>query len=86
MAAGAAVVASDLPAFGALLEDGKYGMTFPTGNHAGLAAAVNRALDDPSSTAIRAEAAKEAVRRFDWSLVAADIRAIYEESMAGSLT
>ena len=86
MAAGAAVVASDLPAFEAVLEDGKYGLTFPTGSHAGLAAAVNRALDDPSSTKIRAEAAKVAVRRFDWSIVASDIRAIYEGCMADSLT
>ncbi len=86
MAAGSAVVASDLPAFEAVLDGGKYGLTFPAGSHAGLAAAVNRALDDPSSTAIRTEAAKENVRRFDWSIVAAEIRSIYEGCMADSLT
>ena len=51
MAAGAAVVAADLPAFARVLDDGRLGVLFPNGDAQGLADAVGGLLDDPDRRA-----------------------------------
>ena len=84
MAAGAPVVASDLDAFGRVLDGGRVGVTFPTGDTAALAAALLRLLDDgPRRAALAAEAAAW-VRRYDWATVGDELLAVYETVAAGA--
>lgn len=78
MAAGAAVVATDLPAFERVLEGGRCGVLFPNGDSEALAAAVLDLLAEPARReALRAEAAV-AVRQYDWTSVARRIVQVYE--------
>lgn len=82
IAAGATVVASDLPAFTDLLGGGggdPLGFVFPAGDPAGLARAVSRALDS-DRTLLNARA-RRVVRRYDWSVVGPRIRAVYTEAV-----
>ena len=80
IAAGATVVASDLPAFTDLLGSGgdPLGFVFPAGDPAGLSRAVTRALDS-DRTLLNARA-RRVVRRYDWSVVGPRIRAAYTEA------
>jgi phosphatidylinositol alpha-mannosyltransferase len=78
MAAGAAVVASDLPAFGRVLEGGSCGLLFPNGDAAALAEAVARLLGDPQLRDRLRAAADVAVGKYDWSTVARRIVQVYE--------
>jgi len=83
MAAGAPVVASDLPAFAQLLRhDGRrpgqaLGRVFPTGNAPALASTVIDALQHPDADQ-RARARAHA-RHFDWSVVGPQILQVYRE-------
>jgi phosphatidyl-myo-inositol alpha-mannosyltransferase len=84
MAAGAAVAASDLPAFRAVLDDGRAGRLFRTGDAADLSDQVVRLLRHPDERAAVAEAGTAAVRRFDWSRVGTEIVAVYETVVRGA--
>ena len=83
MAAGTAVVASDLDAFRRVLVDGKAGRLVPVDDADGLAAGLVEVLEDDVVRARYVEAATEAVRRYDWSVVARQIMRVYE-TVAGS--
>jgi phosphatidylinositol alpha-mannosyltransferase len=83
MAAGAAIVASDLEAFGRVLDGGRCGALFPVGDAAALTGTVARLLDDPAARSALADSARVSVERFDWVQVAADVVAVYETVMAG---
>ncbi len=83
MAAGAAVVASDLGAFRRVLDDGAHGRLFPTGDAAAAAGAVVALLRDPAARERLARAGRRAAQRYDWSVVAADVLAVYETVRAG---
>ncbi|TQF02114.1 glycosyltransferase family 4 protein [Kitasatospora acidiphila] len=88
MSAAAAVLASDLDAFAQVLDGGRAGELFPVGDAAALARAAVRLLDDPARLAELRTAASEHVTRFDWSVVGADILAVYEtvaDGMAGTI-
>jgi phosphatidylinositol alpha-mannosyltransferase len=88
MSAAAAVLASDLDAFAQVLDGGRAGELFPVGDAAALARAAVRLLDDPARLAELRTAASEHVTRFDWSVVGADILAVYEtvaDGMAGTV-
>jgi len=78
MAAGAPIVASDLDAFRLVLRDGRAGELFPAGDPAGLAAAAGRLLDDPFLRGRLSAAATDAVRAYDWPMVARDVVKVYE--------
>lgn len=78
MAAGTAVVATDLPAFARVLEGGRCGLLFPNGDSAALAAEVTGLLADPAAAAVLREAADATVRQYDWSTVAKRIVQVYE--------
>ena len=89
MAAGAPIVASDLDAFQLVLRDGRAGELFPAGDPAALAAAAARLLDDPSLRARLSAAATDAVRAYDWPMVARDVVKVYEAvvpSVVGKVT
>jgi phosphatidylinositol alpha-mannosyltransferase len=78
MSAGAPVVASDLVAFRAVLDEGRLGSLFPVGDAAALAAAVLALLHDPAARAAVSARASEAVQRYDWALVVEEVLAVYE--------
>jgi phosphatidylinositol alpha-mannosyltransferase len=78
MAAQAAVVASDLPAFRRVLEDGVSGRLFPNGDAGALADAVVEVLSDPLLREGYVRAADIRVREFDWDHVVDDVIAVYD--------
>lgn len=78
MAAGAAVVASDLDAFRRVLRDGEAGRLVPVEDSAALATALIEVLADDTLRARYVTAGTEAVRRYDWSVVAEQIIRVYE--------
>ena len=84
MAAGAPIVASDLDAFRRVLQGGRAGELFATGDPAGLARAARLLLDDPGRRARLSAAATSAVSAYDWSMVARDVVSVYETVMLGT--
>jgi phosphatidylinositol alpha-mannosyltransferase len=83
MAAGAPVVASDLPAFRALLGDGRHGILVPPGRCADLAAAVTGLLADPARRTSLGRSGREAARRLDWTVVTPRILEVYARASSG---
>ena len=83
MAAGTPVVASNLDAFRRVLEDGAAGLLVPIEDPGALAEAVVAVLTDDTLRAGHVAAASEAVRQYDWQVVADDITMVYE-TVAGS--
>ena len=80
MAAGAAVVASDLEAFRHVARDGA--IYFPAGDNVALADRLVRLLgDDAERKALRA-AGRERAKRFDWGVVAAAYRDVYQATLS----
>ena len=78
MASGTPVLASDLEAFQLVLEGGRDGRLFPTGDADALAAAAAELLADDTE---RAELSARGLRRaqeFDWATVARDVERVYE--------
>jgi phosphatidylinositol alpha-mannosyltransferase len=84
MSAGAPIVASDLEAFRRVLRGGQAGEMFTVGDPADLARAAERLLDDPQRRASLAAAAAEAVRAYDWPVVARDVVRVYETVVSGA--
>lgn len=84
MSAGSCVVASDLGAFQRVLDDGRAGMLFRTGDAQDLARVLVEALRAPDRRAQVREVADSFVRRFDWSVVTSEILAVYEMVLAAS--
>ncbi len=78
MAAGASVVASDIPAFRAVLDEGKAGALFRNGSGQDLARTVNALLADPARREELATAGARRAAVFDWGSVATQILAVYE--------
>ena len=80
MAAGCAVVASDLPAFRHVAGDAaRY---FPPGDASKLATEVTSLLAEPEAAQRLGESAQNLVRRFDWGEVAELYRAVYRKALA----
>ena len=84
MAAGAAVLASDLPAFARVLDSGRAGLLVPVGDAGALAAALARLLAEPAERSRLRAAGTTAVGRYDWATVARDILAVYETVTEGA--
>ncbi len=78
MAAQAAVLASDLPAFRRVLEDGACGRLFPNQDSAELASGLVSLLRDDSLRADYVAKADIRVREFDWDRVVDEVIAVYE--------
>ena len=83
MAAGTPVVASSLDAFRRVLLDGAAGRLVPVDDPAALAEALITILDDEELRARYVAAARTAVQRYDWPVVADQIMRVYE-TVAGS--
>ncbi|KQX66748.1 glycosyltransferase family 4 protein [Angustibacter sp. Root456] len=78
MSAGAPVVASDIDAFARVLEHGELGVLFANRDASALAAALGDLLVDEGRRARLRAAAAVGVRRYDWSVVAQEVLAVYE--------
>lgn len=83
MAAGTAVVASDLDAFRRVLDDGRGGRLVAVDDPDALAAGLIDVLADDARRARYIECASDLVQRYDWSVVARQIMRVYE-TVAGS--
>jgi phosphatidylinositol alpha-mannosyltransferase len=83
MAAGTPVVASDLHAFRRVLREGDAGRLVPVEDGAALAAGLVAVLEDNRLAKRYVAAGADAVRRYDWSVVADQIMRVYE-TVAGS--
>ncbi|MDY7087267.1 MAG: glycosyltransferase family 4 protein [Actinomycetota bacterium] len=77
MAAGTAIAASDLDAFRRVLDGGRAGALFPTGDAGALCALLDALLSDPARRAALSEAASSAVMAFDWTSVAQRVLEVY---------
>jgi phosphatidylinositol alpha-mannosyltransferase len=82
MAAGATIVASDLDAFRRVLDDGRAGALFGTGDPAALAVCLKDLLDDPARRAALARTGQSRVEAFDWPVVAAKVVDVYASAIA----
>lgn len=83
MAAGTAVVASDLDAFRRVLRDGEAGRLVPVDDPYALATALIEVLSDESLRRRLIDCATAAVQDYDWPVVASQILRVYE-TVAGS--
>jgi phosphatidyl-myo-inositol alpha-mannosyltransferase len=84
MATGTPIVASALPAFRRVLQEGAAGVLFPVGDASALAAALADLLGDEAHRRELSSTASEAVRAYDWSTVTARIVEVYETSVAAA--
>jgi phosphatidyl-myo-inositol alpha-mannosyltransferase len=82
MAAGAPILASDLDPFRRVLDDGRAGTLFRTGDPAALATALAGLLDDPARRQRLVGIGTEVVAGYDWPVVAKQIVAVYETVVA----
>lgn len=78
MAAQAAVLASDLPAFRRVLDDGAYGRLFPNQDSQSLAEGLIDLLGNDDVRTAYVKAADRRVRSFDWDRVVEDVIAVYD--------
>lgn len=83
MAAGTAVVASDLDAFRRVLNDGEAGRLVAVDDPGSLSQGLIEVLADDAARQRYVACAAEAVHRYDWSVVAAQIMRVYE-TVAGA--
>jgi phosphatidylinositol alpha-mannosyltransferase len=77
MAAGTTVVASDLDAFRRVLDGGRAGQLFPTGDPVALRRVLAELLDDPGRRAELSAGGTQAVASFDWPVVARRVLEVY---------
>ena len=82
MAAGTSIVASDLDAFRRVLGDGQAGALASVDDSESFAYACAALLDEPARRRRLVDAGRRAVRRYDWSVVAAEIVHVYDTAIA----
>ena len=83
LAAGAAVIASDIPAFTAVLEQGKYGKLFKSEDFVELAKTVIELIRNHTERNRLSKTGQEYAAKFDWDVVAEDIFEVYEMAIVG---
>jgi len=84
MAAGAPVIASNIPAFVSLLGEGNYGSLFETEDVQDLARKIIDLLRDDEKRQRLSIAAQERSKFFDWDTVAEQIFSVYQMAMVGN--
>jgi phosphatidylinositol alpha-mannosyltransferase len=83
LSAGTAVVASDIPAFKAVLENGDAGALFINEDSKDLAKTLISLLKDDENREALASNGKLSAQKYDWQVVAEQIESIYEMAIAG---
>jgi phosphatidyl-myo-inositol alpha-mannosyltransferase len=84
MAAGTAVVASDLDAFRRVVDGGRAGELFPVGDAQALAVTLGGLLDDRTRRDALAERARQVVAGYDWPTVAQRVLEVYTMAIEAS--
>jgi len=84
MAAGTAVVASDIDAFRRVLDDGAFGTLAAVNDEAALASCIRAMLADPVRRTELATAAQKRVAAFDWSVLTTRVLRVYETAIAAT--
>jgi phosphatidylinositol alpha-mannosyltransferase len=84
MAAGLPVVATDIPGYREVVDDGVEGLLVPPGDDGALAAALRRVLGDHELAKALGEAGRARARRYSWDVVGPQIEAVYAEVTGGS--
>ena len=82
MACRTPIIASDLPAFKALLEDGQYGRLFESENPESLSAAINDLFLDANQRKELGNLGYEKAQELDWERVASAVFGVYELALA----
>jgi len=82
MAAGRAVVASDIPGYRTVVKPGCDGVVCPPGDTGALAAALAALVDDPERRAALARRGRERALDFAWPRVTDRIEAVYRDVLA----
>ena len=75
-------MASDIPAFRAVLEDGRAGALFETGNADALAGVLLDVLRDHERLDALADAGQRASAQYDWEVVADKVFEVYKLAIA----
>ena len=83
LSAGTAVVASDIPAFKAVLENGESGELFKNEDSADLAKVLVALLRDDDKRKRLGENGRLSAQKYDWQVVAEQIENVYEMAIAG---
>ncbi len=81
MQAGVPIVASDTGGIPDVITHGRNGLLVPPGDAAALASAISRLLADRQLAAELAAAARADVGRYDWTVLASRVLAIYREAL-----
>ena len=82
MAAGVPIVASDIPAFRHLLEEGRYGSLFENEDATSLAETIIDLFKHDDKRKMLSESGMERAQRFDWSQVSDEIMNVFMHSRA----
>jgi phosphatidylinositol alpha-mannosyltransferase len=83
LSAGTPVIASDIPAFQAVLENGEAGLLFNNEDAADLAKVIIKLLRDKELQNKLSVNGKMSSQKYDWQVVAEQILSVYEMAMAG---
>lgn len=82
MAAGAPVVASDIPGYREVVTSGENGLLVPSGSAEALADAVGAVLADPKLSKRLTGMGRTRAAEFDWGVVAGRIESVYQDAIA----
>ncbi len=77
MSAGVPVVASGIPGYASVIDDGRDGLLFPAGDASALATTLAGLVDTPARRKALADGARQSAERFDWPRVALQLRTLY---------
>ncbi|MHB1868095.1 MAG: glycosyltransferase, partial [Nitrososphaerales archaeon] len=79
---GVPIVASNTGAIPEILERGKFGLLFDSGDVNSLAQRIQEAISDEKGAAMRAEDAKASLNKYAWANVAKDTLRVYREILS----
>ena len=85
MASGIPIIASDLPAFRSVLDNGRAGALFANGDAEALAETLVRVLRDDAYRRELVDGGNEHVQSYDWPKVAREIMDVYESVMTADV-
>jgi len=82
IALGVPIVASNIGAIPEILEGGKFGLMFDSGDVNSLVQRIQEAISDEKGAAMRAEDAKSSLNKYAWANVAKDTLRVYREVLS----